>query len=178
MQKDKLLEPLVSAIKTARNVIDQHRVHVSKNEIRTRNILVDPVLRALGWDVSVLDEVEVEYGAGKYRVDYALLGTDGKPVVLIEAKRLDEGLNSKRTQMLTYCTEVGVRYGVLTDGNCWDLYDLWQDKSMDERRILQVIISSREPAIAAWLLLRLWKDFVREEGLPQSNEGDTSNEAT
>ena len=108
MEKDSLLEPLVSTIVTARHVIEQHRAHVSKNEIRTRNILVDPVLRALGWDVSVLEDVEVEHGAGQQRVDYALLGAERKPLVLIEAKKLDESLNPKRrTQMLTYCTEVG-----------------------------------------------------------------------
>ena len=177
MQEDNLLEPLVSTIRTTRNVIEQHRAHVSKNEIRTRNILIDPVLRALGWDVSVLEDVEVEYGAGKQRVDYALLGEGRKPLVLIEAKKLDEELNSKRTQMLTYCTEIGVRYGVLTDGNCWDLYDLWQEASMDERRILQVIIGSRQPAIAAQMLLILWKEFIREGGLSANNGRATRNNA-
>ena len=172
-----LLEPLVSAIRKSRDVIDNHRAYVSKNEIRTRNILVDPVLRALGWDVSVLEDVEVEYGAGKQRVDYALLGKDRKPLVLIEAKKLDEELNSKRTQMLTYCTEVGVRYGVLTDGNCWDLYDLWQSATMDERRVFQLIISSRTPAVAARMLLRLWKEYVRDGGL-ESNEVVISKKET
>lgn len=179
MQEYRLLEPLVSAIRTARSAIDKHRADLSKNEIRTRNILIDPVLRALGWDVSVWEDVEVEHGAGKKRVDYALLGTDGKPLVLIEAKKLDEELNSKRTQMLTYCTELGVRHGVLTDGNCWDVYDLWQgQRTMDERRVVQVIISSRSPAIAAWMLLRLWKEFAREGGLLLDNEDNKNNDAT
>ena len=178
MREDNLLEPLVSVIRTAQSVIDNHRAHLSKNEIRTRNVLVDPVLRALGWDVSVREDVEVEYGAGKKRVDYALLGTERKPLVLIEAKKLDEELNSKRTQMLTYCTELGVRHGVLTDGNCWDVYDLWQERTMDERRVLQVILSSRQPATAAWMLLRLWKEFVREGGLSIDNEDDKNNDAT
>lgn len=177
MEKNNLLEPLVSTIITARHVIEQHRAHVSKNEIRTRNLLVDPVLRALGWDVSLLEDVEVEFGAGQQRVDYALLGAERKPLVLIEAKKLDEGLTPKRrTQMLTYCTEVGVRYGVLTDGNCWDLYDVWQKKPIDERRALQVIISSRPPAIAAQMLLMLWKEYVRDGGLPKGNEEDTSDD--
>ena len=160
-----LLEPLVSALHNAKIAIEQHREHLGKNEIRTRNVLVDPVLRALGWDVSNLDDVDVEYGAGNKRVDYALFGKGGRPVVLIEAKRLDENLNSNRTQMLTYCTEVGVRYGVLTDGNCWDLYNLWKESPIDDRLALQVILSSREPAIAAQMLLCLWKDSVREGGL-------------
>lgn len=173
-----LLEPLVSAIRKSRDVIDSHRAHVSKNEIRTRNILVDPVLRALGWDVSVLEDVEVEFGAGKQRVDYALLGKNRKPLVLIEAKKLDEELNSKRTQMLTYCTEVGVQFGVLTDGNCWDLYDLWQSTSMDERRVFQLIIGSRTPAVAARMLLCLWKEYVCEGGLEESNESGINKKET
>ena len=167
-----LLEPLVSALRDARQAIDQHKEHLSKNEIRTRNVLIDPVLRALGWDVSILDDVDVEHGAGKKRVDYALLGNDRRPVVLIEAKKLDEDLNSNRTQMLTYCTEVGVRYGVLTDGNCWDLYNLWQEAPIDDRLALQVILSSREPVIAARMLLRLWKDSVREGGLSLAIDED------
>ena len=132
-----LLEPLVSAVRAARNAIDENRDHLGKNEIRTRIVLIDPVLKALGWDVSNLEDVEVEFVTGNRRVDYALLGKNGRPIVLIEAKRLDEDLNSNRTQMLTYCTEIGVRYGVLTDGNCWDLYNLWKEAPIDDRRDLQ-----------------------------------------
>ena len=162
-----LLEPLVRALQYARNVIDDdnHREYVRKHETRTRNILVDPVLKALGWDVSTIGDVEVEYGTGdkNKRADYALLGANEEPLVLVEAKKLDLDLNSNRTQMLTYCTEVGAQYGVLTDGNCWDLYDLWQEGSLDDRRILQLILSSRKPEIAARMLLRLWKPIIREK---------------
>ena len=165
MDEDTLLEPLISTIRAVRGLIESKRAHLSKNEIRTRVVLIDPVLRALGWEVSALEDVDVEFGPQAKRVDYALLGTTGKPLVLIEAKKLDEELTSKRTQMLTYCTEVGVRYGVLTDGNCWELYDIWQTKSLDERMQAQVILSSREPAIAARMLLVLWKKFVRDGGL-------------
>ena len=161
-----LLEPLVRVLEYGRHVIDNDnlREYVEKNETRTRNVLVDPVLKALGWDVSIVGDVEVEYGTGdkNKRVDYALLGDDKKPLVLVEAKKLDLDLNSYRSQMLTYCTEVGVQYGVLTDGNCWDLYDLWQQGSMDERLALQLILSSRKPEIAARMLLRLWKPLIRE----------------
>ena len=71
MHEDHLLEPLVSVIQTARYSIDNNRDYVSKNEIRTRDTLVEPVLRALGWDVSVLENVQVEYGTGN-----ALLGRE------------------------------------------------------------------------------------------------------
>ena len=75
-----LLEPLVTTLRTARTIIDEHRSHIQKNEIRTRNVLIDPVLRSLGWDVSRLNEVEVEYGTSRKRVDYALLGDERKPL--------------------------------------------------------------------------------------------------
>ena len=166
-----LLAPLVSALSHAKNVIDNHREYVEKNETRTRNVLVDPVLRALGWDVGTIGDIVVEYGAGKKRVDYALLGTDMNPIVLIEAKKLNGDLYTNRTQMLTYCTEVGVRHGVLTDGNCWELYDIWQQISMDERRSLQLILSSRKPLEAALMLLPLWKPFVQDGSLESNNIG-------
>ena len=163
-----LLEPLVSTLQRAREVIAKHEGYLQKNEIRTRNVLVDPVLKALAWDVSIVEHVEVEFRTGNQanqRVDYALLGEDRKPLVLIEAKKLNEDLNSHRTQMLTYCTEVGVRYGILTDGNCWDLYNIWNEAPLDERRELQIILTSREAPIAAQLLSPLWRDFVRSGGL-------------
>lgn len=160
-----LFEPLVSTLQRAREAIEKHEGFLKKNEIRTRNVLVDPVLKALGWDVSIVEDVEVEYSTGKNRVDYALLGEDRKPLVLIEAKKLSEDLNSHRTQMLTYCTEVGVRYGVMTDGNCWDLYNLWNATTLDERRELQIILTSREAPVAAQMLSPLWRDFVRSGGL-------------
>lgn len=160
-----LLGPLVHALEHAKSVIDNHRDYVEKNETRTRNVLVDPVLKALGWDVATVDDIQVEYGAGKMRVDYALLGKDKKPVVLVEAKKLNGDLYANRTQMLTYCTEVGVPHGVLTDGNCWELYDIWQQVPMDDRRSLQLILSSRKPVEAARMLLPLWKPLVQDGGL-------------
>ena len=62
-------------------------------EMSTRYIVVDPVLRSLGWDLSDPSQCIVEYatagGSGSLpRVDYALIGRDGCPVVLVEAKRL------------------------------------------------------------------------------------------
>ena len=166
-----LLEPLVTSLRVVKQAIDDHRSLIGKNEIRTRNVLVDPVLRSLGWDVGNLADVEVEFGPSKKRVDYALLGDARKPLVLVEAKKLDESLDSHRTQILTYCTEIGIPYAVLTDGNCWDIYHAWQGKPLDERRIVQVIISSRPPPTAARMLLRLWKENVRANGLLLDDSG-------
>ena len=54
--------------------------------------------------------------------DYALLDADGKPVAIMEAKKLNEPLAAHRLQMVNYANLSGVPYAGLTDGNRWELY--------------------------------------------------------
>ena len=66
---------------------------VFTHEMRTRYAVIDPILEALGWDLDDPSQVRVEHEVkvlGKMRrVDYALL-SKGKPVVLVEAKKLSQ----------------------------------------------------------------------------------------
>ena len=66
------------------------------DELRTRYGLIDPVLNALGWDL--LDErvvwIEGDVAGlrgGVKKVDYALIGRNGRPAAIVEAKRLGKG---------------------------------------------------------------------------------------
>lgn len=158
-----LMEPLTETIRTIRSVIKEHEDHISKSETRTRNVLVDPLLRALGWDVSLIEDVQVEYVTmGRKKVDYALLSTAQDPLVLVEAKKLNATFDStSMSQLLSYCLEVGARYGVRTDGNCWEMYDTTQLAPIYEKRTLFLVLTSQDPAIAARMMLDLWKAFVR-----------------
>ena len=133
-----------------------------------RYTLIDPILRALGWDVSDLQDVVVEYPTlDRKKVDYALLSSDDVPLVLVEAKRLSESHTSKNvSQLLTYCLEAGARYGVLTDGNQWEMYDTSRVKPLEEKRTMYLVLTSHHPAVAARHLLDLWKNFVRDRGSP------------
>ena len=98
-----LLDDLVTAIQTVQGRIREHGNTLSQNEYRTRLALIDPVLNALGWDVSDPALVTPEYQAGNGRADYALLGLDRKPRAFIEAKRLNEPLESHhRDQVFKY----------------------------------------------------------------------------
>ena len=150
--------------------INEHEETLSKDETRTRYVLIDPILRALGWDVSYLQDVEAEYVTlERKKVDYALLGSNKAPLVLVEAKRLNEPHVSKNiSQLLMYCVEAGVRYGVLTDGNQWEMYDTSTVKPLKDKRTMYVVLTSHQPAVAATHLLDLWKNFVREGGSPRS----------
>ena len=89
-----LLDDLVTAIQTVQGRIrGEHGTSLSQNEYRTRLSLIDPMLNALGWDVSEPefgDALKTRY-SGVVGPDYALLGeTTNKPSAFIEAKRLGE----------------------------------------------------------------------------------------
>lgn len=85
---------LKDAIQSASRLVDAHGEYIASLEVRTRYALVDPILRALGWDLTDPSQVQIEYETKTdqpkpCRVDYALLPT-GKPVILVEAKPLPE----------------------------------------------------------------------------------------
>lgn len=65
-----------------------------KNEAATRAALIDPVLRALGWDTADVRMVEPEKTiGGELRVDYLLHDAVGKPHIVVEAKCLGANLD-------------------------------------------------------------------------------------
>ncbi len=119
-----MLDDLVAVIETLQQRIREHGATLRENETRTRMALIDPLLVALGWDVSDPGVVTPEYGIGDDLVDYALLGSDGQPVALVEAKKLGEPLAVHEKQLIGYCQKADTGYGVLTDGRNWRLYDV------------------------------------------------------
>ena len=152
-----LLDDLVKAISGLRTRIEDHRSVLEENETRTRMALIDPLLQTLGWDTSDPNQLVPEYQIDKRWVDYALLDTSGKPVAVIEAKRLNESLEKHRTQMITYANMVGIPFAGLTNGNKWELYTVFHQAPIKERQILSVSISKNPPHECALKLLMLWR---------------------
>ena len=74
-----MLDDLVSVIETLKQRIHDHGTSLRANETRTRMAMIDPMLRALGWDPADPSVVTPEYDVSGRWADYALLGTDGKP---------------------------------------------------------------------------------------------------
>ena len=81
------LDELAATIETIKSRINEHGISLAANETRTRQVLIDPLLDALGWDVSDPDQVELEYDVRGKRADYALK-SNGRVVGVIEAKSL------------------------------------------------------------------------------------------
>ena len=152
-----LLDDLVGVIELLKERIATHGPSLRENETRTRMALIDPLLQALGWDTSDPEMVTPEYSVGASRADYALLTSTGNPSALVEAKKLDESLASHRMQMLNYANISGIPHAGLTDGNHWEMYTVFDQAPIEQRRILDVSIANTPAHEAALKLLLLWR---------------------
>ena len=151
------LDDLVGCIEVLKERMQSHRAVLQENETRTRMALIDPLLHALGWDVSDPAMVIPEYKIDNKPADYALLRPDGRPAATLEAKKLDESLSSHRMQMLNYANMSGIEYAGLADGNHWELYKVFQPGVLEERRILDVSIADDPAHASALKLLLIWR---------------------
>ena len=123
----------------------------------TRQVLIDPLLVALGWDVSDPNLVELEYSAGQGRADYALLGAHG-PVAVVEAKRLGENLDDRHVmQVLNYANSQGIGYMIVCNGDEWRMYDVFQPAQLTERLMMELKIGTLSSHVNALKSLRLWR---------------------
>lgn len=112
---------------------------LERGETATRQGAINPVLRALGWDTSNLEEVDPEFSdRSGGQVDYSLRG-NGRDLVLLEAKRARERLDGHQDQLLGYAFRLGVQLAVLTNGLDWWLYlPMVPERTWEERRFRSV----------------------------------------
>ena len=165
-----LLDDLVTAIQTVQARIREPGNSLSQNEYRTRLALIDPILNALGWDVSDPSLVTPEYQAGNGRADYALLSPDAKPRAFIEAKRLNEPLEPHQDQVFKYTWDQKLFYGGLTDGNRWVLEDVTAAFSGREGRLLDITLTNETAYQCALKLLLLWHPTLATGQLIEANQ--------
>ena len=139
------LDDLQGVIERLRDRIKTHRSYLSGDETRTRQVLIDPLLRELGWDVSDPDTVELEYRVGQQRADYALMsGTE--LVAVIEAKRLGRDLEDDEImQVLNYANRDGIDYMIVTDGDKWEMYEVFKRGTLEERLLMKFQLSQQPP---------------------------------
>ena len=150
------LDNFVSVITTLQQRIREHGTTLRSSEARTRVALIDPLLTALGWDVSDPVLVTPEYNVNGKFADYALLA-GGTVCVFLEAKKLDEPLSKHRSQIVAYASELGIQFPVLTNGNDWEVYDNSKLVPIEERRILDLSILGTPAHQCALQLLLLWE---------------------
>lgn len=156
---------LIQVIESIRSKIDGLRKHALK-EAPTRTIVIDPLLEALGWDVRDPDEVQLEYPTvdGK-SVDYGLK-LNGKCVLFVEAKPLDDPLTDVKaiTQIVNYANGAGIVWCILTNGLTWKVYRSIENCPAPDKLLYEVSIDPQdsEGMSVQQIAQQMWR-FSREE---------------
>ncbi len=162
------LDDLQGVIERLQDKIKTHRSYLSGHETRTRQVLIDPLLRELGWDVSDPEAVQLEYRVGQQWADYALV-SNGQPVALIEAKRLGSNLeDDEMMQVLNYANRDGIDYMIVTDGDKWEMYEVFKRGALEERLLMKFQLSQQLPHKNALQALAMWKPNLVSEGSPSA----------
>ena len=166
------LDELFKTFEFLKKRIEEHREYLSQDETRTRQVLIDPLLKELGWDVGDPGEVELEYqiekqyDVGKNRADY-VLKSGSKLAAVIEAKRLGSALSDKATnQVLNYANAKGVPWMLVSDGNEWTMYEVFKRGELNERVRMSFVVSATAASECALKSLALWRPNICEADGP------------
>ena len=159
------MDALLGTLKECAARIDDFRSHHTQlGEENTKAALIEPVLKALGWDTSNPDEVHHEYRrlSNDNPVDYALLLLR-TPRLFLEAKDLWANLADPKwsIQFISYATTAGVQWVVLTNGAEWRVYNAHAPVPIEQKLFRTVRID--EDLDSAYSVLELLsKDNMRE----------------
>ena len=157
------LESLLKLVETLRSRIDEHGGALRQSEALTRSALIDPLLRELGWDTENPSLVMPEYRLGRGYADYALLN-DGKPMIMVEAKKLGTPLHDAASQGIGYCIEDGIAYFTVTDGRLWEIYETHKMAPVSEKMVVRFDIT-HSPPITCLQVLALWRPAVENDNV-------------
>lgn len=109
----------------------------------TKNAIIEPILALFGWPKTDLARVRAEYRhtSRDNPVDYALM-VNGGPALLVEAKALDKCIDDHKfiTQNLAYANAANVGWALLTNGDRWDLYAVFERSTPEKRRVFSIRI--------------------------------------
>ena len=160
------LDELFKTFEFLKKRIEEHREYLSQDETRTRQVLIDPLLKELGWDVGDPSAVELEYrvereyDVGMGKADY-VLKSGLKLAAVIEAKRLGSTLLDKATnQVLNYANSKGVPWMIVSDGDRWTMYEVFKQGELKERLRMSFAISDTSASECALKTLALWRPNV------------------
>jgi len=110
----------------------------SLDETNVKTKIITPLISLLGWNI-YSDEVELEYtvdmGNGSSRVDY-VLKEDGRVRVCVEAKGQSNRYSSHEGQITSYMRQTGADWGLLTNGEHYQLFKSLDTEAPDEEMVV------------------------------------------
>lgn len=104
----------------AQHIATRHLSPKEPTEAKTRRMYIDVDLKLMGWELdgarqNVILEHKVtgleSTDTGVGYVDYVLMGRDGKPLALIEAKKTSRDIEDGKTQAIEYAEALERQYG-------------------------------------------------------------------
>lgn len=165
--KDKTIEQLQKEMESLRNETAKIRKQREStippeikdiSEYKTRKQYIDLDLEIAGWEINknVNEEVPITgmpNVSGDGFVDYVLMGANGKPVGLVEAKRTSKDARTGQQQAKIYADCLEKKYGqrpIIFFTNGFDIY-MWDDCNYPYRKVsgyytqeqLQLLIDRR-----------------------------------
>ncbi|MEH7503252.1 type I restriction endonuclease [Neobacillus drentensis] len=110
---------LIETLDTLNKVVNDNK-DLIQNEESTKQFLILPLLRGLGYDIYSPQEVTPEFTADFHKknekVDYAI-SVNGVPIIFVEAKSINNKITKSAPQLSRYfSTFPSVRLGILTNG--------------------------------------------------------------
>ena len=164
------LDDLNELVGRLKERIEQHKDVLGRNETATRYALIDPLLTALGWDLSDPGQVRMEYNTGEGRADgyadYAMFarGDTDTPELVIEAKKLGTPTSVGVDQSIGYCLKDDISYFVVTNGEKWEAYYIYKSGKLADKRVVDFSLTDpTQPTVMKTLWL--WRGNF-ESGSP------------
>lgn len=154
------LAALCTVLQAVRTSAETNAQLLRKNEAATRAALIDPVLRALGWDTADVRMVEPEKTIGvKQALDYVLYDAAGAVSVVIEAKKLGESLDKLGHigAAIGYAFSLKPKKLLITDGIHWHYYS----PGHSNFHPVEIISLLKTPLVEAALHLVQWLDAAQ-----------------
>lgn len=116
-----------------------------QTEEATKTSVIMPFFQALGYDIFNPEEFLPEYTADVgikkgEKVDFAIL-QNGNPIILIEAKSIQEKLERHDSQLFRYFGTTPAKFAILTNGIIYRFYtDLDEQNKMDSTPFFEINI--------------------------------------
>ncbi|MFN8359069.1 MAG: type I restriction endonuclease [Candidatus Kapaibacterium sp.] len=140
---------LIDTLRGLGQKIERLRPNIQTEEA-TKNSLVLPFLNALGYDIFDPMEVVPEFTADisqmgtkkGEKVDFAIV-RDGKPIMLIECKKIGANLdNDHASQLFRYYHTTSAKIGILTNGDTYRFFsELEEPNKMDSKPFFECTMS-------------------------------------
>ena len=144
-----IMQSLISLLDVLNKKAKKYEQILNESEATTRIVLIDPLLRELGWDLTNPDEVRIESpdASGK-QADYKM-GNH----IMIEAKRM--GIEPKKNHVKKYFGGNACEWYIVTNGLQYNAYDpythspVMQFNIRDSIREIPTILSLQKDIVMA-----------------------------